>query len=436
MGHYFGEESIAAIRHLGGNRWQTSIDRTVDMSVTVSPAEFAALTEWRIPGAAPRLGSSLSRPFDEPGLKTVSVGPPGGAVTALVSVYQVVITSHEPGDIVPEGVPVTYTAATIPPGLEHGITWLSSTKYGTATPVTGEGPTFTVVFEDTYGPAPDGNGDFQWLGVAADNVRLGQDVKPLCLSGTHLRMDEYAGRALPDIFPNGALYLGDVPLSITGMHTACTPAVVLGGGVTKQRYTVTGNNLQQVSNNIFDAQNGVGPLDEHENRRYAGSAQLSYTFQANVTVSGGNLNVQITDVSWTTNVTLPNWTPPPGTPQAQINEWNRFRMALDTHERGHAAINDTHMAMIETRLENVAAGRVTVPGNNVPQFNQDGTPRTAADAARAMQIDQAVSNAINGHPQMAACDTAQTNYDGMPSQQNPTGTNHGQTQGATLNPNP
>jgi hypothetical protein len=437
MAAYFGEESIAAVRHAGGHRWRTSVGRTVRMSLGVSPAGFAPLIEWRTPaaGVPARLGPAFSLRFEAPGVYGVAAGPPVDEARARFGIYDVVITSHQPGDIVPEDEPVTFEAATIPPGLEHLVTWVSSTKYGSAWPVRGEGRTFTVTFHDTYGPLPDGSGDFQWLGVRADSARFGQDQKGFCMSGTHRRMNEAVGRALPDIFPNGALELIDVPISLTGSNSPCVPPVTLGGGITNERYTVMGNNLQQVSNNMLDTQNGVGPLIQ--GRRYAGSAQLSYSYQtSDPVVVDGNLSFQITDISWTTVVRLPNWTPPPGTPANQVAEWNRFRMALNTHEKGHAGINDTHMMMIETRMENQPAGKVVVTGTNLPQFNEEGDPATPADAARAMQIDTAISNAINNHPQMATLDTAQDNYDAPNSPTNPTGTNHGATQGATLNTNP
>ena len=66
------------------------------------------------------------------------------------------------------------TAVTDPPGYEDHVTWLSSTKYGTGFPITGQGPTFTVQFDDTWG----GEG-FQWLGVKADGVLFNQDRKSL-----------------------------------------------------------------------------------------------------------------------------------------------------------------------------------------------------------------------------------------------------------------
>lgn len=176
MYYFFRSEAISTLRDLGDGHYRTSVRRRVQMSVEVDPPAFAPLIEWRIDGEAWRLGGSIGRSFNEAAVHSVSAGPPDNAQEIEVETYAVTITSHTGGvDVVPEGEPITFEAVTDPPGYEQEITWLSSTKYGTAVPVLGEGPTFTVQFDDTWGS--DG---FQWLGVRADNTVLNQDQKDVC----------------------------------------------------------------------------------------------------------------------------------------------------------------------------------------------------------------------------------------------------------------
>ena len=74
------------------------------------------------------------------GAHVVEVGPILAPSAVEIETYSVTITSHVSGeDTVPEGEPIVFTAETDPPGYETEITWLSSTKYGTAEPILGEG---------------------------------------------------------------------------------------------------------------------------------------------------------------------------------------------------------------------------------------------------------------------------------------------------------
>jgi len=183
---YYTLPSIAMCRSIGRDAYRTSVDRAVSFKATkMRPAGLAPLLEWRVDGHGVALGQWFHHAFEDPGTHTVSVGPPSQSKRITVETYHVTITSHATAvDIVPEGEPITFTAVTEPPGFEDEITWLSSTKYGTAKPVLGYGPTFTVQFDDTFGPHPDG-GLWQWLGVKADNVVFGQDQKesilPCCV---------------------------------------------------------------------------------------------------------------------------------------------------------------------------------------------------------------------------------------------------------------
>ncbi len=191
MRYFFGE-SIASLRVASKERrsrgsgaprfptlFLTSTDNTMMVSVRTDPPGFEPLMEVRIGGREPFLAPARSLRFAEHGLRRVSLGPTQDAIEFDVQVYRVSIVSHRSSmDIIPEGEPITFEAVTDPPGYEDEITWLSSTKYGTGTPVTGRGPTFTVRFDDTWGPHPnDPDTPFQWLGVKADNAVFNQDQK-------------------------------------------------------------------------------------------------------------------------------------------------------------------------------------------------------------------------------------------------------------------
>ncbi len=154
--------------------FRTSIDRPIEFLVEADPQGFTPLMEWRVDGQGISIGAVREDTFMTVGSHTVSVGPPARSTEVRIDTYSVTITSHESNfEIVPEGELITFEAVTQPLGHEGGILWLSSTKYGTAAPVLGQGSTFTVIFDDTWE-------DSQWLGVRADNVVFNQDQKGCC----------------------------------------------------------------------------------------------------------------------------------------------------------------------------------------------------------------------------------------------------------------
>lgn len=202
MGYFFREESIAGFHELDRTRdvqsvrrmrsgqrmakvlsvreprsFVTSIDRTVSFTGLVDPPPLIALMEWRVDGRAISIGEALFYKFTEVGSHVISYGPPHAPVLTEIETYRVEILDYTNLiDIVPEGDWITFEAVTDPPGHEDKITWLSSTKFGTGTPILGAGPEFTVRFDDTWGIREDGI-PFQWLGVKADNAVFGQDQK-------------------------------------------------------------------------------------------------------------------------------------------------------------------------------------------------------------------------------------------------------------------
>jgi hypothetical protein len=178
MRHYFGD-SIAAVRRTGEDQYRTSIDHFIELKAATDPPQFAPLAEWRLNGEPVALGEEARIGLHEVGTHSISAGAEGRDREVSVDTYAVSIVSHEPGDLLPDGEPIVFVARTDPPGFESEITWLSSTKYGTATPVMGAGPVFIVKFDGTFGE--DGH---QWKGVKADQATQGQDQKlGLCCFG-------------------------------------------------------------------------------------------------------------------------------------------------------------------------------------------------------------------------------------------------------------
>ena len=176
MAVYFGE-SVAQLKQLGPAHYRTSIFRAVHLQAATTPSGFEPLTEWQFDGR-PRVGTEqLDLAVNDVGSWMVAAGPVGQDDTIQLDTYRVRITSHTSSrNIVPEGEPITFEAVTEPSGYEDEITWISSTLYGTASPVLGRGPTFIVQFDATWGRHRSGFG-WQWLGVRADNARFNQDQK-------------------------------------------------------------------------------------------------------------------------------------------------------------------------------------------------------------------------------------------------------------------
>lgn len=158
--------SIAALRKLSDDHYRTSINRVLRLEAHVEPEIFAPLVEWRLDGRPQEdLGTPiLLEIFTAPPYShRLSAGPVAEEAEIQLDTYLVRITGASHHQDLPEGSPLTFTAVTEPPGYEGEITWLAATRYGNATPWMGQGPEFTVVFEDTFG-AEERN-----VGVRADH---------------------------------------------------------------------------------------------------------------------------------------------------------------------------------------------------------------------------------------------------------------------------
>ncbi len=164
MGAFFGG-SIARVSRLSASRYVTSIQKPLTFGVAVAPDDAWPI-EWVVDGVAVGLGSTWHGVFVEPGVHTVSVTRAGVQQWLDMETYSVSIA---PTDEFVVGQPLRFRATTEPAGYETHITWLSSTKTGTAAPVLGGEPVFTAVFEnDTL--------DGSWTGVKADNAVAASDA--------------------------------------------------------------------------------------------------------------------------------------------------------------------------------------------------------------------------------------------------------------------
>jgi predicted secreted Zn-dependent protease len=202
-----------------------------------------------------------------------------------------------------------------------------------------------------------------------------------------------------------------------------SPQMILGQTNT---YDVGGDDLGEVKTNIWGA-NGAGPQDS-DGDRHAGKAELIWDLRYQYTCVAEDTVCIITITPGSVTITLacetlvPNWTGYGQASEADQQEWNRFRAALDTHEQGHCdryltqANRDAAQAAAAAALEGQS---VTVPCPN----GCDPTDPAFQEAVRnavnnLLNSNQGFENLLNGMEQ------TQQQYDND--------TNHGETQGATL----
>lgn len=171
-------QEISQPQEIAPDRYVSAVGRMLVLDATAEDARFTSLIELRVPGARPRLAGRTDVMLAAPGKTVISVGPTANPRRIVIETYGVTITSPAQGQSVPEDQAVTFRAKTTPPGYEKFITWVSSTKHGSALPVVGHGPTFVATFSNTWGPHDEiPNITYQWLGVRADNATLNQDQK-------------------------------------------------------------------------------------------------------------------------------------------------------------------------------------------------------------------------------------------------------------------
>jgi len=432
---FFGD-SVAELGEGNKGSLVTSVDNVIAATVSVTPAVFAPVVEWRVDGVGTALGTTTRFRFTDPGERSIEAGRPEVGTPIVLTSYRVVILMPGPDDPLPSNGPITGIAITEPAGFEDRITWLAASKFGDTSPRTGRGPVFTAEFSDIFGENPHNPmGLWAWWGLKADNAKRGQDEKLIgCGTGDFLGFRDWVGRPRFSPPPNGANAFFPIPGGSAGSNEEpCPFGGPQGGGITNETYPVEGANLTEVSEAIFGA-GGAGPMEGGV--RFGGSATLQVNFRWRACGRDGNgdIQVELTDVTWTTIVLLPTWTPPAGASPQCIQEWNRFRAALAAHEAGHAAINDARMPAVRAAFVGAVPPRkISVPGQGrFPRYDAEGNPASAADAAIANALNAAVHQAIGGSAAMAALNQAQQNYDAPQTPANPTGTDHGATQGATL----
>lgn len=175
MKHYFSG-SIAAVHAVGNGRYVTAVETPVRLAVHVEPPIFAPLAEWRVDGKPVLLGERATYALQNPGQHKVEVGPLGASASLIIDSYRVttVEATNLADSNIPDGAAVSFVARTEPAGFERFVTWLGATQFGTVSPTTGHGATFTVTFDETVGREAEGNLD-RWVGVRADNATFNQD---------------------------------------------------------------------------------------------------------------------------------------------------------------------------------------------------------------------------------------------------------------------
>jgi len=222
---WFGPEAVSQVHQLATDYFVTSIRRAVLMDVETSPQGFEPLVEWRRIGGGAGLPAD-AQTFHDVGVRSFEVGPPASPLRFDVETYKVHITEPAQGQFYDVDAPVTFTAKTEPAGFEPYVSWLASTKYGSATPVLGQGPSFTVFFRDVWGTLDDGT-DFQWTGVRADYAKLGQDNKPC--EGLDLTIGDPVSTPAPPPLSQGETWTSTIQCASSGISKYVVTCSPVGG---------------------------------------------------------------------------------------------------------------------------------------------------------------------------------------------------------------
>jgi len=161
-------------------------------------------------------------------------------------------------------------------------------------------------------------------------------------------------------------------------------------------YTVYGNTVAEINNQI----NSCTPVTANSDEgRFAASTDYAIAWNFNYQ-SGSDGLCHINQVSVGINVTtvFPNWQSTAGVTAGTAASWQRFISSLNTHENGHIQLDTQYAQQILNDLQNYPA----------------------TDCA-------SIVSAANGRANLdlALLDQANNDYDAY--------TNHGATQGATLN---
>lgn len=218
-----------------------------------------------------------------------------------------------------------------------------------------------------------------------------------------------------------------------------------------ERYEVTGAKLSEVSDAIFNRQNGKGSLSKDRTRRFAGKTrfgfQVRYVFRFNKAT--GKIRIAIKEISWETVVRLPKWRrrQMDAAPAAQKAEFRRFLAAVHKHELGHVFLYNFGMAQVVAALVDKPAGETTINAEKGPEYDARGNPRTDADRAIDQAMTAAAEALVENHAAYRDMKQKQDRYDAAPTgtpgdpdsvfavedpADQPARTDHGRTQGAVL----
>jgi predicted secreted Zn-dependent protease len=98
-------------------------------------------------------------------------------------------------------------------------------------------------------------------------------------------------------------------------------------------YTILGTTDAELRSQM----NALGPFSSTEGKRF--DAVTRWAISANwpplKSVPGVGCQFPSITVTVKTNFSLPNWTPPAGTPPALVTRWQTYMAALQAHENGH-----------------------------------------------------------------------------------------------------
>jgi hypothetical protein len=313
---YFQGASIAKLRELGPGRYRTSIDRWVGLEAQVEPPELAPLVEWRVNGKAQRhLGSGVGLKVFTAGIQRIEAGAVEAPSRAELETYRVQIAAPDLAATFAEGGVVSYRAFTDPPGLEHEITWLASTKHGDCEPPNGQGAVFNVRFRDTRGL------DGVWLGVRADNAVAGFDQK---------------GQAVAEVVPSplvGSL-LGASGYEVWQPSLTVTQIDVLGPQgqlLDSVRSTYGLGGATQGALVHWTAVHSVNGVPDHELRVELLSMETD--------VDGVHLTTRVSARQGNDEVSIDFDTTSQRGPLAVVDRWNRARLRFGEAEFERSATN-------------------------------------------------------------------------------------------------
>jgi predicted secreted Zn-dependent protease len=214
--------------------------------------------------------------------------------------------------------------------------------------------------------------------------------------------------------PNGVLTFPMEPCASFGLlATGQMPAVTPLQATTVRYYDVEGDDCPEVLVDIFHPDHGKG--FKVGNETYAAYCGLSFAYNYSYDAQNGMLN--IASLTWPISIMLPRWVDKAACgDQDDVNEWDRWIAAVEEHENGHRDIYNANSGMPAVRTAVV------------------GQPTQVAAGLNETEQDLAIAAFIQGTQQWQDLWQAQINYDApFDAQNNPTGTDHGATQNATLN---